>query len=99
MGQRHSPGSRTGARPGGATGIRFWCGALAFVSAASGILCSLAPAPDLVPRPAPPAAPASPRDPRLPSIWVAGDSTAAVGAGEAQQGWAVLFAGYFDPAR
>jgi lysophospholipase L1-like esterase len=35
----------------------------------------------------------------LPTIWVAGDSTAAVGAGEAQQGWAVPFADYFDPAK
>lgn len=32
----------------------------------------------------------------LPSIFVAGDSTAARGSGEAQQGWAVPFAGYFD---
>jgi lysophospholipase L1-like esterase len=30
---------------------------------------------------------------------VAGDSTAARGAGERQQGWAVPFASYFDPAK
>src|SRR5258708_38213865 len=35
----------------------------------------------------------------LPSLFVAGDSTAARGAGEAQQGWAVPFADYFDPTK
>jgi lysophospholipase L1-like esterase len=57
-------------------------------------------APDLSPHPtaAPYIAP-DPRDARLPTIWVAGDSTAAVGAGEAQQGWAVPFAAYFDPQK
>jgi len=38
-------------------------------------------------------------NPALPTIFIAGDSTAAVGRGEAQQGWAVPFADYFDPAR
>jgi lysophospholipase L1-like esterase len=35
----------------------------------------------------------------LPTIFIAGDSTAAPGAGERQQGWGVPFAAYFDPAR
>jgi lysophospholipase L1-like esterase len=35
-------------------------------------------------------------NPRLPTIFVAGDSTAARGAGANQQGWGVPFAGYFD---
>ncbi|MGD1085125.1 MAG: rhamnogalacturonan acetylesterase [Verrucomicrobiota bacterium] len=34
-----------------------------------------------------------------PTIFVAGDSTAARGAGDRQQGWAVPFATYFDPAK
>jgi lysophospholipase L1-like esterase len=51
------------------------------------------PAPDL-PR-NPPARPAA-VNPKLPSIFVAGDSTAAVGKGETQQGWAVPLADYFD---
>jgi lysophospholipase L1-like esterase len=38
-------------------------------------------------------------DPALPTIFVAGDSTAARGKGEIQQGWAVPFADYFDPAK
>ena len=38
-------------------------------------------------------------NPALPTIFVAGDSTAARGAGENQQGWAVPFADYFDPAK
>src|SRR5690349_12620390 len=35
----------------------------------------------------------------LPSIFIAGDSTAARGSGEDQQGWAVPFANYFDPTK
>ena len=35
----------------------------------------------------------------LPTIFVAGDSTAARGRGEVQQGWAVPFADYFDLTR
>jgi lysophospholipase L1-like esterase len=34
----------------------------------------------------------------LPTIFIAGDSTAARGAGERQQGWGEPFAAYFDPA-
>lgn len=56
----------------------------------------VAPAPDLASNP-----PSSrPRiNPQLPTIFVAGDSTAARGAGESQQGWAVPFANYFDPKK
>ncbi len=36
---------------------------------------------------------------RLPAIFIAGDSTAAKGSGETQQGWAVPFASYFDPTK
>jgi lysophospholipase L1-like esterase len=39
------------------------------------------------------------RDTSRPAIFVAGNSTAARGAGERQQGWAVPFADYFDPAK
>jgi lysophospholipase L1-like esterase len=35
----------------------------------------------------------------LPSIFIAGDSTAARGVGSLQQGWAEPFAEYFDPAK
>ena len=38
-------------------------------------------------------------NPALPTIFVAGDSTAARGRGERQQGWGVPFADYFDPAK
>ena len=52
-----------------------------------------APAPDLPGNP-PSATPAL--DPARPTIFVAGDSTAARGSGASQQGWAVPFADYFD---
>lgn len=55
-----------------------------------------APAPDLPVNPAP-------REPvinpALHTIFIAGDSTAARGAGERQQGWAVPFAAYFNPEK
>jgi lysophospholipase L1-like esterase len=35
----------------------------------------------------------------LPTTFIAGDSTAAAGAGERQQGWGVPFGAYFDPAK
>ena len=57
---------------------------------------AVAPAPDL---PVNPAAAISRLDPNLPTLWIAGDSTAARGRGETQQGWAVPFADYFDPAK
>lgn len=38
-------------------------------------------------------------NPALPTIFIAGDSTAARGAGENQQGWAMPFAEYFDPTK
>src|SRR5882757_6360901 len=53
-------------------------------------------APDLARNPAPVA---KPLDPALPTIFIAGDSTAARGQGVRQQGWGVPFADYFDPAK
>ena len=54
------------------------------------------PAPDLARSPAPAAATLNPA---LPTLFVAGDSTAARGRGATQQGWGVPFADYFDPAK
>lgn len=54
------------------------------------------PAPDLKNNPAPARALLNPK---LPTIFVAGDSTAARGKGESQQGWGVPFADYFDSAK
>ncbi len=54
------------------------------------------PAPDLA-APKPPTV--APLDPKLPTIFIAGDSTAARGRGEIQQGWGVPFADYFDPTK
>jgi lysophospholipase L1-like esterase len=54
------------------------------------------PAPDLATNPPPQT---HLLHPDLPSIFVAGDSTAARGAGEQQQGWAVPFTNYFDPEK
>jgi lysophospholipase L1-like esterase len=55
-----------------------------------------APAPDLASSPPPPAPVINSA---LPGIFIAGDSTAARGAGENQQGWAVPFADYFDKSQ
>ena len=55
-----------------------------------------APAPDLASNPA---SPAPAIDPALPTIFIAGDSTAARGLGGDQQGWAEPFADYFDPSK
>ena len=55
-----------------------------------------APAPDLA---ANPAAKAAVLNPALPTIFVAGDSTAARNNGNPTQGWGVPFADYFDPAK
>lgn len=52
-----------------------------------------APAPDLAKNPAPARAPLNPA---LPTLFVAGDSTAARGRGERQQGWAVPLSDFFD---
>ncbi len=55
-----------------------------------------APAPDAAAN----TAPAIGRfDPALPTLWIAGDSTAARGRGVTQQGWGVPLADYFDPAK
>lgn len=70
--------------------------ALFLVTALAVVAQTPAPAPDLQKNPAP----TGPKiDPALPSIFVAGDSTAARGRGAAQQGWAVPFADYFDTTK
>lgn len=51
------------------------------------------PAPDLARNPAPVR---TTLNPKLPTLFIAGDSTAAKGRGEIQQGWAEPFAAYFD---
>jgi len=66
------------------------------LAAASRAQPTVAPAPDLASNPA---AVAPKLNPALPTLFVAGDSTAARGRGERQQGWAVPFAAYFDPAK
>src|SRR5262245_38160266 len=64
--------------------------------AAGAIASAQTPAPDLKSNPAS----AAPKiDPALPTIFIAGDSTAARGRGEKQQGWAVPFADYFDASK
>ncbi len=57
---------------------------------------SAAMAPDLPHNPAPKMAV---KNPSLPSIFIAGDSTAAYGSEVWHQGWAVPFANYFDPSK
>ena len=57
---------------------------------------TVTPAPDLAVNPA---ATARPRDPSLPTVFVAGDSTAAKGKGVEQEGWGVPFAQFFDPTK
>ncbi len=69
-----------------------WFALVAFTTT----LCAQTPAPDLATNSA---ARGTPLNPALPTLFVAGDSTAARGRGEAQQGWAVPFADYFDPAK
>ena len=53
-------------------------------------------APDL---PSEPEAAAHPRDPKLPTVFIAGDSTAARNNGDPIQGWGEPFHDYFDPAK
>jgi lysophospholipase L1-like esterase len=67
--------------------------ALALLAVAVG--CTATPSPT----PATPAPSASPVLAARPSIFVAGNSTAARGAGERQQGWGVPFADYFDTTK
>jgi len=66
---------------------------LALTAGARGYAQSSAPAPAATPAAAPP------RVDARPAIFVAGNSTAARGAGERQQGWAVPFADYFDTTK
>ena len=74
---------------------------VAFVAACAGALgCTRSSAPVTVAS-ASAAAPATTptRVASRPAIFVAGNSTAARGAGERQQGWAVPFADYFDTTK
>jgi lysophospholipase L1-like esterase len=54
------------------------------------------PAPDLTSNPE---AAVTPLNPALPTVFIAGDSTAAKNKGDPVQGWGVPFADYFDPAK
>ena len=60
------------------------------------LACAQAPAPDLAVNAA---APVPTLNPALPTLFIAGDSTAAKNNGNPTQGWGVPFAGYFDPAK
>jgi lysophospholipase L1-like esterase len=62
-------------------------------SAASLVHAEVAPP---SPQPLPPTLSEAPRDSSLPTIWVAGDSTAARDTSGTKQGWAVPFADFFD---
>jgi lysophospholipase L1-like esterase len=67
---------------------------------ASALGCTRSSAPPVVAATSATAPAATPaRDASRPAIFVAGNSTAARGAGERQQGWAVPFADYFDTAK
>ena len=70
--------------------------AVAGLAAALSAQTPATPAPDLAKNPAPTRAPLNPA---LPTLFIAGDSTAARGRGERQQGWAEPFAHYFDLAK
>jgi lysophospholipase L1-like esterase len=78
--------------------LRFGSLSFAFAAFAAAQTPSPTPAraPDLASNPAPVV---TALNPALPTIFIAGDSTAAKGRGESQQGWAVPFADYFDPAK
>ncbi len=70
------------------------------LSLAIAVLCvavrAQTPAPDLAKNPAPVR---TTLNPALPTLFIAGDSTAAKGRGEIQQGWAEPFVAYFDAAK
>jgi lysophospholipase L1-like esterase len=70
--------------------------ALLFPVAALAQSTGASPAPDLSSNPA---AQLSALNPELPTLFIAGDSTAARSNGNPHQGWAVPFADYFDPAK
>lgn len=72
---------------------RFYLLALAILHAPAGFAQAPALAPDLKVNPA---AAVSPLNPALPTLFIAGDSTAAKSNGNPTQGWAVPFADYFD---
>lgn len=73
---------------------------LALLFVGCSLLAAAAPGPDTTLPPPPDAAPAPepPRDPQLPTLWIAGDSTAANG-GPMATGWGVSLPRYFDPTK
>jgi lysophospholipase L1-like esterase len=79
-----------------ATAVMILAGHLSAQTNAAAKLDAAAPAPDLTTNPA---AAAVTLNPALPTLFIAGDSTAARGNGTNQQGWAVPFADYFDKTR
>ena len=73
---------------------------LAIATLALGVLGARGQTPALAPDLASdPAAISHPADPRLPTIFIAGDSTAAKNNGNPIQGWGEPFHEYFDPAK
>jgi lysophospholipase L1-like esterase len=73
-------------------------GAVGAVLAGLATALGCAAAPARTPLPSAPSADA-PLNPSRPSLFIAGNSTAARGAGDRQQGWGVPFAAYFDTSR
>jgi len=64
----------------------------------AGMVALALPAPTAAPAPDP-ASTAGPRDPTQPTVFIAGDSTAARSADGAKQGWGEPFRDYFDPVK
>jgi lysophospholipase L1-like esterase len=89
------PHTRPTASPTSTLSVRVALGALLliFFGVVPSTRAQATPAPDLAKNPA---TTPSPLNPALPTLWIAGDSTAARGRGERQQGWAEPFANYFD---
>ena len=78
--------------------FRVLCHFVRFIVASLSVT-SAQPTPALATNGAPAITRLNPLNLTLPTIWIAGDSTAARGRGEMQQGWGVPFAEYFDPTR
>ena len=77
---------------------------LRFLTLLASLAFSIGSAQSSAPAPAPDpanqaAATRAPINPALPTVFIAGDSTAARGNGNTQEGWGVPFAAYFDPTR
>ncbi len=76
--------------------MRIFARLLALLLPVAAFAQSPEPAPDLAVNPA---ASLNALNPALPTIFIAGDSTAAKGNGHPIQGWGVPFADYLDPAK